>query len=176
MDLKDKIKNIPNFPKEGIIFRDITTLLKDKDAFQHAIDGMSRRFKNEDVDVIAGIESRGFIVGGALAYKMNKGFIPFRKPNKLPRETISHEYEKEYGSDIIEVHRDDIKEGQNVLIVDDLVATAGTAEAAIELVEKTGANIVGLVFIVSQPVEGFEDNLRKLEEYGMHTLVEYEKE
>ena len=176
MNLKDKIRNIPDFPKEGIVFRDITTLLKDKDAFRHSIDELSNKFKSDDIDVIAGIESRGFIVGGAMAYKMNKGFIPFRKPGKLPHETIKHEYEKEYGKDAIEIHKDAINKGDNVLIVDDLIATAGTAEAAVNLVEKTGGNIVGLVFIVNQPVKGFEEKLEKLKQYGLYSLVNYKVE
>ena len=145
---KAKIRNIKDFPKSGIIFRDITTAIKDKETLPVIIDYLCEQFKNEKIDYIAGIESRGFIFGMPMAYKMGCGFVPVRKPNKLPAETISQEYELEYGTDKIEIHKDAFGAGDNVLIIDDLLATGGTAEAASNLVKKTGANLVGMGFLI----------------------------
>lgn len=147
-NVKDKIRAVENFPKEGIIFRDITTALKDAETLKEIIDYLCDQFKDEKIDYIAGIESRGFIIGMPMAYKLNAGFVPIRKPNKLPAATLSEEYALEYGTDKIEIHVDAIEEGANVLIVDDLLATGGTAEAACKLVKKTGGNLIGIAFLI----------------------------
>ncbi len=147
-DVKSKIRNVNDFPKQGIIFRDITTALKDAETLRVMIDYLCDQFKGIKIDYIAGIESRGFIFGMPMAYKMNAGFVPIRKPNKLPAETYSQEYSLEYGTDKIEIHKDALPQGANVLIVDDLLATGGTAEAACKLVKKTGANLVGIAFLI----------------------------
>ena len=147
-NVKSKIRSVNDFPKEGIIFRDITTALKEPEVLKEMIDYLCDQFKDVKIDYIAGIESRGFIFGMPMAYKLNAGFVPIRKPNKLPAETISQEYQLEYGTDKIEIHTDAIKEGDNVLIVDDLLATGGTAEAACKLINKTGGNLVGIAFLI----------------------------
>ncbi len=147
-NVKNKIRSVENFPKEGIIFRDITTALKEPETLRIMIDYLCDQFKDIKIDYVAGIESRGFIFGMPMAYKMNAGFVPIRKPNKLPAETYSQEYALEYGTDKIEIHKDALPEGANVLIVDDLLATGGTAEAACKLVKKTGANLVGIAFLI----------------------------
>ena len=146
--VKDKIRAVKDFPKEGIIFRDITTALKEPEILQIMIDYLCEQFKDTKIDYIAGIESRGFIFGMPMAYKLNAGFVPVRKPNKLPAETISEEYSLEYGTDKIEIHADSFEKGANVLIVDDLLATGGTAEAACKLVKKAGGNLVGVAFLI----------------------------
>ena len=148
LDVKNKIRDVVDFPKPGIIFRDITTALKDAETLKVMIDYLCEQFKDVKIDYIAGIESRGFILGMPMAYKLNAGFVPIRKPNKLPAETYAQEYELEYGTDKIEVHKDAFPQGANVLIVDDLLATGGTAEAACKLVKKTGANLVGIAFLI----------------------------
>ena len=147
-DVKSKIRDVVDFPKPGIIFRDITTTLKEPETLKVMIDYLCDEFKDIKIDYIAGIESRGFIFGMPMAYKMNAGFVPIRKPKKLPAETYSQEYDLEYGTDKIEIHKDALPEGANVLIVDDLLATGGTAEAACKLVKKTGANLVGIAFLI----------------------------
>ena len=146
--VKSKIRTVKDFPKEGILFRDITTAIKDKETLPIIIDYLCDQFKDVKIDYIAGIESRGFIFGMPMAYKLECGFVPVRKPKKLPAETISQEYELEYGTDKIEIHKDAFGVGDNVLIVDDLLATGGTAEAAAKLVKKTGANLVGMGFLI----------------------------
>ena len=146
--IKSKIRTIPHWPKEGIMFRDITTLLKDPQGFKETIDILYKRYKNEKIDKVIGIESRGFIFGSPLAYLLNCGFVPIRKPGKLPAECESEEYTLEYGTDKIEIHRDSIEKGERVLIVDDLIATAGTADAARKLVKKLGGELVECTFIV----------------------------
>lgn len=162
-DVKSKIRNVNDFPKQGIIFRDITTALKDAETLRVMIDYLCEQFKGIKIDYIAGIESRGFIFGMPMAYKMNAGFVPIRKPNKLPAETYSQEYALEYGTDKIEIHKDALPQGANVLIVDDLLATGGTAEAACKLVKKTGANLVGIAFLIElEDLSGRE----KLQECG----------
>lgn len=148
INVKDKIRSVENFPKPGIIFRDITTALKDAETLKVMVDYLCDQFKDIKIDYVAGIESRGFIFGMPMAYKMNAGFVPVRKPKKLPAATYSQEYELEYGSDTIEVHQDAIPKGANVLIVDDLLATGGTAEAACKLIKKTGGNLVGIAFLI----------------------------
>lgn len=146
--VKDKIRDVKDFPKEGIIFRDITTALKEPETLKEMIDYLCEQFKDTKIDYVAGIESRGFIFGMPMAYKLNAGFVPIRKPNKLPAATYSQEYSLEYGTDKIEVHQDAFPAGANVLIVDDLLATGGTADAACKLVRKTGANLVGIAFLI----------------------------
>ncbi|MBR1618102.1 adenine phosphoribosyltransferase [bacterium] len=145
--IKSKIRSVPDFPKKGILFRDITTALQDAKTLKLTVDELYNNFKDIKIDYIAGIESRGFIYGMPLAYKMNCGFIPVRKPNKLPAETISVEYELEYGTDKIEIHKDALKKGDKVLIIDDLLATGGTAAAAVELISKV-AEPIGIAFVI----------------------------
>lgn len=147
-DVKDKIRAVYDFPKPGIVFRDITTALKDSETLKEMVDYLCEEFKDTKIDYIAALESRGFIFGMPMAYKLNAGFIPIRKPNKLPAETYSQEYSLEYGTDKIEIHVDAIEEGANVLLVDDLLATGGTAEAAVKLIKRTGGNLVGLAFLI----------------------------
>ena len=177
MTIKSMIRSIPDYPKKGIMFRDITTLLKDPSGFRLVVDSLTQRYLKEhtEFDIVAGIESRGFIVGGALAYSLAKGFIPVRKKGKLPADVISHEYELEYGTDTIEIHKDAINKGDRVLIVDDLCATGGTALAAIALVEKLGGVVSEVSFIIDLiDLQGS----RKIKEmgYNIHTLVEFEGE
>lgn len=148
IDVKSKIRDVKDFPKEGIIFRDITTALKDAETLKIIVDYLCEQFNDTKIDYIAGIESRGFILGMPMAYKMGVGFVPVRKPNKLPAATYSQEYSLEYGTDKIEIHQDAFPQGANVLIVDDLLATGGTAEAACKLVKKAGANLVGAAFLI----------------------------
>ena len=170
MELKDYIRSIQDYPKEGILFRDITTLLKDRDAFKLAIDKMAEQVKDKKVDLVVGAESRGFLIGSALAYKMNCGFIPVRKKGKLPYKTISEEYALEYGTDTLYMHEDAIKKGDNVLVVDDLIATGGTALAMIKMVEKLGGNVIGSSFLI----ELEELNGRKeIEKYPINVLIKY---
>lgn len=174
MPIKSKIRTIPNYPKKGIMFRDITTLIKDPVGFRLMIDTLTQRYLHSDFsfDTIVGIESRGFIVGSVLAYTLGKGFIPIRKKGKLPAEVVSQEYELEYGTDKIEMHKDALKKGERVLLIDDLLATGGTALAAAALVEKLGAKIVEIAFIVDLPDVGGK---KRLEEkgYKVFALTEF---
>lgn len=147
MELKDTIRAIEDYPKKGVIFRDITTLLKDKEAFKKAVDEMAEKI-DKDVDKIIGIEARGFIFGAALAYKLEKGFVPVRKPGKLPWDKVSESYELEYGEDSIEIHKDAIEAGEKIVIVDDLLATGGTSKACINLVEKLKGEVSSAIFLV----------------------------
>ena len=147
MELKDTIRAIEDYPKKGVIFRDITTLLKDKEAFKKAVDEMAEKI-DKDVDKIIGIEARGFIFGAALAYKLEKGFVPVRKPGKLPWDKVSESYELEYGEDSIEIHKDALEPGEKVVIVDDLLATGGTSKACINLVEKLKGEVSSAIFLV----------------------------
>jgi adenine phosphoribosyltransferase len=172
-ELKKRIRSIPNFPKKGVVFRDITTLLKDKDAFREVINKMAEHYKNKKIDVIVAPEARGFIIGAALAYKLGVGFIPVRKPGKLPAKTMRINYQKEYGMDGVEVHEDGIKKGQRVLIVDDVVATGGTIKAVAELVKKLGGEVVGLCFLVELSYLNPRENLKG---YDVFSLIKYEKE
>jgi len=146
--IKSKIRDIPDFPREGIVFKDITNVLKDADAFKHAIDLLAKHFEKQHIDYIAGIEARGFIFGSALAYKMGKGFIPIRKPGKLPHKTEKITYDLEYGKDSLEIHLDAVEPGKKVLIVDDLLATGGTIDAAVKLVKKIGGEVMGVAFVI----------------------------
>jgi len=173
--IKSKIRTIPHFPKHGIMFRDITTLLKDAQGFRKTVDEFVQRYTGANIDVIVGLEARGFILGGAIAHQLGKGFVPIRKAGKLPAKTVSHEYELEYGKDKIEVHEDAISKGDKVLIVDDLLATGGTALAAAALVEKLGGVVTEMAFIVDLPKVG---GRKKIEAagYKAFSLVEFEGE
>ncbi len=175
MPIKSKIRTIPDHPKKGIMFRDITTLIKDPVGFRLAIDSFTQRYITAEVefDVIVGIESRGFIIGGALSYTLGKGFIPVRKKGKLPAETVSHEYKLEYGADTIEMHKDSIAAGAKVLLVDDLLATGGTALAAATLIEKLGGTVSEMAFIVNLPDVGGEKRLVE-KGYRIFSLTEFE--
>ncbi len=173
MAIKSKIRTVPHYPKQGIMFRDITTLLKDPSGFRTTVDELAQRYAAVKIDKIAGIESRGFILGAPLAYVMNKGFIPIRKKGKLPAETIGHDYELEYGSDRIEIHTDAIQKGDKVLLVDDLIATGGTAEAACTLIEKMGGEIVECCFIIDLPDIGGHKRLEKAG-HKVFALCEFE--
>jgi len=165
--VREHIRQVPDFPKKGILFLDITTATKDAKAFEKSMDFLYEQFKNEKVDYIAGIESRGFIFGAALALKLDAGFIPIRKPNKLPADTIKETYDLEYGSDTIEMHKDAVKTGDKVVIIDDLLATGGTAAAACNLVRKAGAEVVAASFIIElDPLKGRE----KLEAKGVKVI------
>ena len=165
--IKSMIRNIPNFPKEGILFLDITTALKDPKTLNTMIDYLYEQFKDEKVDYVAGIESRGFIFGMPLASKLNAGFIPIRKPNKLPAETIKETYDLEYGTDTIEIHADAIEEGASVVIIDDLLATGGTAAAACNLVKKAGGKIVAAAFVIEL---SFLQGRKKIEDKDVRTI------
>lgn len=169
MSLKDKVRAIPDYPKKGVIFRDVTTLLKEGQDFKEAIDKMAEKIDYE-IDKVIGIEARGFIVGAPLAYKLSKGFIPIRKPGKLPCEKISVEYDLEYGTDSIEMHIDGIKKGEKVVIVDDLLATGGTSQAAIKLLESLGAEVAGLLFLMElDDINGRQ----KLKNYRVDSIIHY---
>ncbi|MEJ2313817.1 MAG: adenine phosphoribosyltransferase [Nitrospirota bacterium] len=177
MPIKSRIRTIADYPKKGIMFRDITTLIKDPVGFRLVIDSLTQRYIHGDAkfDVIVGIESRGFIIGGALAYTLGKGFVPIRKRGKLPGEIVSQDYELEYGTDSIEIHKDAIHEGVDVLLVDDLLATGGTALAAAALVEKLGARVAEMCFIVDLPDVGGAKRL-KAKGYNFFALTEFEGE
>ena len=161
-DLKGLIRTIPDYPKPGIQFRDVTTLLGDAQGFKAAIAQMAEPFRTRPVDAVAGIEARGFILGGAIADRLGCGFIPIRKKGKLPWKTIGQEYSLEYGVDVIEMHEDACREGERILIVDDLIATGGTAEAATKLIRRSGGVIVGATFIIDLPALGGVDRLTAL--------------
>jgi adenine phosphoribosyltransferase len=173
MPIKSRIRTVPHYPKQGIMFRDITTLLKDPVGLRVTIDELARRYQDMKIDKVAGIESRGFILGAPLAYVLGKGFIPIRKKGKLPAETIGHDYELEYGTDRIEIHTDAIGKGERVLLVDDLIATGGTAEAACALIQKIGGEIVECCFVIDLPDIG---GRARLEKHGhkVFALCEFE--
>ncbi len=173
MPIKSKIRTVPHYPKQGIMFRDITTLLKDPVGLRATVEELARRYKDAKIDKVAGIESRGFILGAPLAYALGKGFVPIRKKGKLPAETIGHDYELEYGTDRIEIHTDAISKGENVLLVDDLIATGGTAEAACKLIEKIGGRVVECSFLIDLPEIG---GRKRLEKHGhkVFALCEFE--
>ncbi|HHW73481.1 MAG TPA: adenine phosphoribosyltransferase [Firmicutes bacterium] len=171
MDLKDKIRVIPDFPQPGISFKDITTLLKDAEAFREAIKRLAAHFAGKQVDMIVGVESRGFLLGAPLAYEMGLGFTLIRKPGKLPGEVISVEYDLEYGKDGLEIHADAFPPGTRVLIVDDVMATGGTISAAIELTKKLGGQVVGLAFLIELNYLGGRE---KLADYDIAALVQYD--
>ncbi|MBQ1607584.1 MAG: adenine phosphoribosyltransferase [Lachnospiraceae bacterium] len=166
----DYVRTIPDFPEPGIMFRDVTTVLQDPDGFKLAIDEMQNLLKDVDFDVIAGTESRGFIFGTPLAYNLHKPFVLVRKKGKLPAETVEMEYDLEYGSAVIEMHKDSIQPGQKVVLVDDLIATGGTMEAAAKLVEKLGGEVVKMLFLME--LEGLEGR-KKLAKYDVASVVSY---
>jgi adenine phosphoribosyltransferase len=168
--LKSLIRGVPDFPKPGILFYDITTLLKDRTGFAQLIDALSEYYLERKVDLVLGIEARGFIFGPALAYRLNAGFVPIRKPKKLPAETVRYTYDLEYGSDTIEIHKDAIRPGQRVVIVDDLLATGGTALASVNLVKQLGGEIEGLAFVVELD---FLEGRKKLAPYDVLSLIHY---
>lgn len=171
MNLKEKIRVIDNFPKQGISFKDVTTLLQDKEALKFTIDAMAEHLKDKDIDVIVGPEARGFLFGVPLAYALGVGFVPVRKPGKLPYETISNSYDLEYGSDKLEIHKDAIKPGQRVAIVDDLLATGGTLVSVVKLVEALGGEVVATDFVIElTDLKGRE----KLQGYDILSLVQYD--
>lgn len=171
--LKPFIRNIPDFPKKGIVFRDITTLLRDATAFRKVIDSLYERYKDYAIDKVVSVESRGFILGSPLAYRLGAGFVPVRKPHKLPSKTISQEYQLEYGQDALEIHVDGISKGERVLIVDDLLATGGTIMATCNLVKKLGGKILGIAFLIElASLKGRE----RLEGYDTFSLIRYDSE
>ncbi|MGB9880889.1 MAG: adenine phosphoribosyltransferase [Anaerolineae bacterium] len=170
MDLAKMIRDVPDFPVKGVLFKDITTLLKDPDAFQEAIDALVDRFLDEEIDIVAAIEARGFIFGAPLAYELAAGFVPIRKPGKLPWEKISASYTLEYGTNTLEIHKDAIQPGQRVLLVDDVLATGGSAKAAAELIEKLGGKIVSIVFLVDLT---YLKGMEKLQGYNVFSLIKF---
>lgn len=174
-NIKQKIRTVPHWPKQGIMFRDITTLLKDSEGFNTTIDMLVERYKDMKIDIVAGIESRGFITGAVLAHRLGVGFIPIRKPGKLPAQTLSEEYELEYGKDKIEVHTDAIQKGDQVLVVDDLIATGGTALAACNLITKLGGKVVECSFIIDLIDIGGKKKLTNAG-FKVFSLVEFEGE
>ena len=173
MDIKSLIRDVPNFPKEGIIFKDITTLLKNADGMQNATEELYNFIKNKKITKVAGIESRGFILGSLLAERLKAGFVPIRKPGKLPAETISESYSLEYGTDSIEIHKDAIQTGDKILLHDDLLATGGTMEAACKLVERLGGEVVQISFLIELTFLHGRDKLKK---YDVRSLVQYDSE
>lgn len=168
MPYKSLIRTIPNYPREGVMFRDITTLLRDPFGFRKAVDELIQPYTGVRVDAVAGIEARGFVLGGAVAHQLSAGFVPMRKKGKLPWETIGEDYELEYGTDRMEIHRDAIEPDSRVLLVDDLIATGGTAVAAIKLLRQAGAEVVGCSFVVDLPDLG---GRKRVEDMGLEVLV-----
>jgi adenine phosphoribosyltransferase len=172
-ELLGKIRSVPDFPKKGIVFRDITTLLKDREAFAMAVNILHRQYAGSKIDKVVSAESRGFILGAPLAYRLNAGFVPVRKPGKLPAETIRQEYALEYGTDALEIHTDAIRPGERVLIHDDLLATGGTVAAACRLVERLGGTIVALCFLIELSFLGGRSRLRG---YEIFSILQYASE
>lgn len=170
-ELKAMIREIPDFPKPGILFYDITTLLKNGRGLRMVIDGLTEKFRSERIDAVLGIEARGFIFGPALAYNLGAGFVPVRKPKKLPGEVESYTYDLEYGRDTLEIHRDAVGNGHNVIIADDLLATGGTAQAVVKLVEKLGGRVAGLAFVVELE---FLSGRERLAGYDIFSLLKYQ--
>lgn len=170
MNFKEKIRVIPDFPEKGVRFKDITTLLKDGDAFKKAIDTLANFYKDQNIDLVVGPEARGFAVGAPVAYVLGAGFVPIRKPAKLPSETISFSYNLEYGKDSLEIHKDAVIQGQRILIVDDLLATGGTTKAAIRLIEELGGKVIGLAFLIEL---SYLNGRKDLTEYDIKSLVTY---
>lgn len=173
MPIKSRIRTVPHYPKQGIMFRDITTLLKDAVGFRVMVNEFVNRYTGMKIDKVAGIEARGFIIGAALAYQLGVGFVPIRKKGKLPAETIGQEYELEYGTDKVEIHVDAIDQGEKILLVDDLIATGGTAEAAVKLIERMGGKIVECAFVIDLPDLGGRQRLEKLK-HTVFALSEFE--
>jgi adenine phosphoribosyltransferase len=173
MPIKSRIRTVPHYPKQGVMFRDITTLLKDPVGFRVTINELVNRYTGMKIDKVAGIESRGFIIGAALAFQLGVGFVPIRKKGKLPAETIGHDYELEYGTDRIEMHVDAITKGERVLLADDLIATGGTAEAAVKLIENMGGKVVECCFVIDLPDLGGHQRLEK-HGHKVFALCEFE--
>ena len=171
IDLKEKIRNIPDFPVKGIQFKDITTLLKDREAFKYSIDEITKYCSKYQIDYIAGIEARGFIIGAPVAYQLGVGFLPIRKPEKLPSEVERVSYQLEYGESILEMHKDAINYGDNVMVVDDLLATGGTTAAVFKLIKKLGGRVIGASFVIELK---FLNPRKKLEGYHIFSLVQYD--
>ncbi len=171
--LEKSIRNIPDFPKPGILFRDVTTLMQQPAAFKKAVDLLAKKYKAKGFDKVVGIEARGFVFGAAVAFKINAGFVPVRKKGKLPAKTISAAYELEYGTDTLEIHQDAISPGEKVLIIDDLLATGGTVKAVIQLVEKLGGQIAGIGFVIELLDLHGQD---KFKEYPVYSLVKFKGE
>jgi adenine phosphoribosyltransferase len=172
-ELEQFIRNVPDFPKKGIGFKDITTLIKNGPVFQQAINQLAEKFENRAIDRVVGVESRGFIFASALAYKWGMGVVPVRKPGKLPARHIREEYALEYGTDAVEIHEDAIEKGQKVLIIDDLLATGGTVAATIKLVKRLGGEIIGIGFLIELD---FLNGRKKLAPYPVHSLIHYQGE
>ena len=170
MDLKKYIRDIPDFPQKGVMFRDITTLLKEPEPFKYVIDAVVDKYKNEKIDKLVSIEARGYIFGGAIAYLLNCGFVPVRKPGKLPAGTVSLEYTLEYGKNTIEIHKDAIQSGERVLVFDDVLATGGTVQATCKLVEQLGGKVIACVFISDLTYLKGGDRLK---DYEVFSLVQY---
>ncbi len=175
MTIKSRIRTVPDYPKPGIMFRDVTTLLGDAQGLRKTVDELVQPFTGNRIDKVAAIEARGFILGGAVAHQLGVGFVPVRKKGKLPWQTIGQDYELEYGSDRVEMHKDAIAEGEKVLLVDDLIATGGTAEATLKLIERAGGEIVGCSFVIDLPDLGGRARLEKLG-YAVLTLCSFEGE
>lgn len=173
MDLKALIRSIPDHPEPGVIFRDITTLLTNARGFRQAVDEMVQPYAGQNIDKVAGLEARGFILGGAVAHQLSVGFIPIRKKGKLPWKTIEQEYQLEYGTDCVEIHEDMVKPGEKILLVDDLIATGGTAIAGIKLLESVGAEIVGCSFVIDLPGLGGSEKLKQLGQ-SVISIMEFE--
>lgn len=171
--LAQKIRNVPDFPKKGIGFKDITTLLKDADAFHQAIDELTRPYEDQKIDLVVGVEARGFIFAAAVAYKLGAGVVPVRKPGKLPAATSRKEYDLEYGKDAVEIHKDAIQPGQNVLVIDDLLATGGTVAATLALVQESGGKVVGVCFLIELD---FLHGREKLKDYPVYSIIHYDSE
>jgi len=171
--LRQLIRNVKDFPKKGIVFRDITPLLADGEGFAAAVGAMAEPFRDISIDLVVAIESRGFIFGAAVAQRLNCGFIPVRKPGKLPADTINEEYQLEYGSDKLEMHADAIKTGRRILIVDDLLATGGTMRACCRMVERLGGKIIGISFLIEL---AFLQGRAGLADYNIHTVIKYDQE
>ena len=172
-DLKKLIRSVKDYPKKGVVFRDITTLLKDGKAFKKTVDLLYKKYHGKKIDLVVAVESRGFILGGALANRLGVGFVPVRKFGKLPADRIEQKYDLEYGTDSLEIHKDAVKKGQKVLIVDDLLATGGTLQAACKLVEKLGGKVVGILVLIEI---SFLKGREKLQNYELFSLIKYARE
>jgi adenine phosphoribosyltransferase len=172
-DLRSTIRNIPDYPKKGIMFRDITTLLGDARAFRRAVDELVQPWAGSKIDKVAGIEARGFILGGAVAHQVSAGFVPIRKKGKLPHTTVRIAYSLEYGIDEMEMHEDAVKKGERVILVDDLIATGGTAEGAVKLLRQMGVEVLAACFVIDLPELGGADKLRKMD-VPVRTLISFE--
>ena len=172
-DLKKLIRSVKDYPKKGVVFRDITTLLKNGKAFNKAVDLLYKKYQGKKIDLVVAVESRGFILGGALANRLGVGFVPVRKFGKLPADRIEQKYDLEYGTDSLEIHKDAVKKGHEILIVDDLLATGGTLQAACKLVEKLGGKVVGILVLIEL---SFLKGREKLKDYELFSLIKYARE